>query len=376
MHAKTLDLLVKFLNNRIIELVGFTLFIFSICLLAALITYSPSDPNFLYTPEKGNINNILGINGSIVSDFLLQSIGLISFLFIFNLLIWGLKLIRIKSVNNFLSRIFYTIIYILCGTTFIFIYKNNSFWLIDNGNSGFIGRIMNENFLNLIILDNNYYITSFLFLLTLIFFSLSLDLKIKQGVQFIKMPYLITIRIFQFFFQKKDATTSEENIDLDINQKSKSDIIEKNSQPNLPFRMINDKINLRNKFKLPPINYLEINLSKKKIGDDESIIAKKNSDLLEKILSDFGIEGKIKRISCGPVVTLNEFEPSAGVRVSQIVNLSDDIARYTSSVSTRIATIPGKNTVGIEIPNSKRENVFLSEIIKDSTFSKKNLNYL
>ena len=89
----------------------------------------------------------------------------------------------------------------------------------------------------------------------------------------------------RFFFQKKDATTSDENIDLDVNQKSKSDIIEKNSQPNLPFRMINDKINLRNTFKLPPINYLEINLSKKKIGNDESIIAKKNSDLLEKIMS-------------------------------------------------------------------------------------------
>ena len=84
---------------------------------------------------------------------------------------------------------------------------------------------------------------------------------------------------------------------------------------------------------------------------------------MEKILIDFGVEGKIKRVSYGPVVTLNEFEPASGIKVSKIVNLSDDIARNTSSTSARVATIPGKNTIGIEIPNTKRENVFLNEII-------------
>ena len=108
--------------------------------------------------------------------------------------------------------------------------------------------------------------------------------------------------------------------------------------------------------------------NKKNIDDSE---LKKNSQFLEKILLDFGVEGKIKRISCGPVVTLNEFEPASGIKVSKIVNLADDIARYTSSIATRVATIPGKNTIGIEIPNSKRENVFLSEIINDEKFNKR-----
>ena len=99
----------------------------------------------------------------------------------------------------------------------------------------------------------------------------------------------------------------------------------------------------------------------------------KNSEFLEKILLDFGVEGKIKRISYGPVVTLNEFEPASGIKVSKIVNLTDDIARYTSSISARLATIPGKNTIGIEIPNSKRENVFLNEIIADERFNKKEI---
>ena len=71
---------------------------------------------------------------------------------------------------------------------------------------------------------------------------------------------------------------------------------------------------------------------------------------------DFGVEGKIKKKnSSGPVVTLNEFEPAAGVKVSKIVNLSEDIARNTSSETARISIIPGSSSVGIEIPNLVRE---------------------
>ena len=74
------------------------------------------------------------------------------------------------------------------------------------------------------------------------------------------------------------------------------------------------------------------------------------------------------------MVTLNEFEPAAGVKVSKIINLSDDIARNTSSESARIATIPGRSTIGIELPNSaRRENVYLGEILASSDFFKKDI---
>ena len=72
-------------------------------------------------------------------------------------------------------------------------------------------------------------------------------------------------------------------------------------------------------------------------------------------------------------MTLYEFEPASGIKVSKIVNLADDIARITSSVSARLATIPGKSTIGIEIPNTKRENVFLNEIIDNEKFNKKEI---
>ena len=96
--------------------------------------------------------------------------------------------------------------------------------------------------------------------------------------------------------------------------------------------------------------------------------------LWKKILLDFGIEGRIKQINNGPVVSLYEFEPAPGIKVSKIMNISDDLARNTSSTSARVSIIPGKNTVGIEIPNEGREGVFLREIISNENFQKKKLS--
>ena len=94
---------------------------------------------------------------------------------------------------------------------------------------------------------------------------------------------------------------------------------------------------------------------------------------MEKILLDFGIDGKIKAINNGPVVSLYEFEPAPGVKVAKIINLSEDLARNTSSTSARVSVIPGKNTVGIEIPNETRESVSLREIISYEKFQKKDV---
>ena len=127
----------------------------------------------------------------------------------------------------------------------------------------------------------------------------------------------------------------------------------------------------KNKYKLPDINYLEKNSTKLNLSDINK--NRPNSEFMEKILLDFGIDGKIKAINSGPVVSLYEFEPAPGVKVSKIINLSEDLARNTSSTSTRVSVIPGKNTVGIEIPNEKRENVTLREIISNENFQKKDI---
>ncbi len=95
-----------------------------------------------------------------------------------------------------------------------------------------------------------------------------------------------------------------------------------------------------------------------------------NARMLEAVLGDFGVKGRIVNVRPGPVVTLYEFEPAAGVKSSRVISLSDDVARSMSAVAARIATIPGRNVIGIELPNQKRETVFLRELLSVPEYDK------
>jgi len=373
MYSQILIKINSFVKKRFIEFSGILLIIASIFLLISILSYDQGDPSLTYTPETNLIKNLGGFYGSAIADFILQSIGLVSFFIIINLFNWGFTLIKEKKIDNFITKVFFTFSYIIFGTTYLNISYNYSYWINFHGNGGFVGRIIKEFFYSFTnIIDNQYINLSFL-ILAIVFFILSLNLKIKEIIKILSLPYFIIKKVIVLFERKKKSNTNIDNTNLHIDIKDSSDNILKERQQILPFVTNKETKITGNKFKLPSINFLEKNPDLKNTKNNNNIELNKNSEFLEKILLDFGVEGKIKRISCGPVVTLNEFEPASGIKVSKIVNLTDDIARYTSSISARLATIPGKNTIGIEIPNSKRENVFLNEIIADEQFNKKEI---
>ena len=364
----------NFTKNRLMEILGVVLIFISIFLLASIVSYSPSDPNFIYSPENRQINNIGGFYGSVISDLLLQSLGLISVFLVLNFFYWGIKIFNKKTISNFITKIFFILIYIACGTVFLNILHNNSFWLIDNGNGGFVGQAIRENIYYFSPLIENQYVVYSLILLTIVFFILSLSIKPNEFIKILLSPFIVIKKIFNLFKKNKKKVYAKADFsNAHLQSGNSEENTNKEKQPILPFSKSKQVKNVSDNFKLPLINFLEENydLKNRKSIDDSELT--KNSEFLEKILLDFGVEGKIKRISCGPVVTLYEFEPASGIKVSKIVTLADDIARNTSSVSTRVATIPGKSTIGIEIPNSKRENVFLNEIIADEKFYKKEI---
>ena len=372
MNSQILLKINSFVKKRLIELSGILLILASLFILISIFSYTPNDPSLINDTENAEIKNFGGYYGSVISDFLLQSVGLLVFLIVATLTNWGFVLISNKRIKNIISKIFFILIYIITGTTLINISFNNSFWLIYNGNSGFVGQIIKENIYSLItLIDNNYLIYS-LSLFTVIFFVLSLSYKISDIVKIIYFP-IYAIKKIIFFFKKKEKyqhiVDENNNIEKDYSQNSPTTI----KQPILPFAQNKNTKKVDSNFKLPPLNFLKNNPDKNNNKNVNSVEVNKNSQFLERILLDFGVDGKIKRISCGPVVTLNEFEPASGIKVSKIINLADDIARNTSSISTRVATIPGKNTIGIEIPNLKREDVFLNEIIADEKFYKKDI---
>jgi len=101
---------------------------------------------------------------------------------------------------------------------------------------------------------------------------------------------------------------------------------------------------------------------------DEAL--EENARMLEAVLADFGVKGRIMAVRPGPVVTLYEFEPAAGVKSSRVISLSDDVARSMSAVAARIAVIPGRNVIGIELPNQTRETVYLREMLASGEYDK------
>jgi len=117
-------------------------------------------------------------------------------------------------------------------------------------------------------------------------------------------------------------------------------------------------------YQLPPLDILglpsRISTGETKI-DEEAL--EQNARLLETVLDDFGVKGQIVKVRPGPVVTLYELEPAPGTKSSRVIGLADDIARSMSAVSTRVATVPGRNVIGIELPNARRETVFLRELL-------------
>ena len=366
MNTNFLNSVTNFIKKRTFEFIGLILISTSVALAIAFTTYSPEDPSFIYGDRDFEIKNFFGIYGSSVADFLLQSFGLVSFLILANFLFWGINLIIKKEIKRIILKLFLVVAYLVLGTIFIYITFNNSFWLIDNGNAGFVGKIGYEFLSTWFPYIDNSYSAYGLLLLTLILFIFSSDLNFKKIATG-------TYSIIASLFRRKNNTVPDINFD-ETPVEEKSEIIERPQQSfSFGSEAKSEKIvnPVRSKYKLPVIDYLEKNSSKLSATDLNK--NRPDGEFMEKILLDFGIDGKIKAINSGPVVSLYEFEPAPGVKVSKIINLSEDLARNTSSTSARVSVIPGKNTVGIEIPNETRESVSLREIISYEKFQKKDV---
>ena len=358
---KTANLFIDFAARRLAEISGFLMFFLGLALVLALFTYSPEDPNFIF-PDNTEIKNFFGFKGSFISDLFFQSVGLIAYLISLTFIVTGINLFKSKKFILVIENIFFTVLYCIFGTLFLSHYYSDAFTLYINGNGGFIGSFLNQTYLNQILLINSKLSFYCLIFLILFLFLKSINFNIFKFYElFLKSLSLFKKR------KEKNYTNKSEIISEYIPQDEIKNLI----QEDLPFIKAENKNDSKVKFKLPGLELLKT--PSKKERDGSELNEHNEPEFLEKILLDFGVNGKIKKVSHGPVVTLNEFEPAAGVKVSKIINLSDDIARNTSSESARISIIPGSNTIGIELPNNSRENVYLSEILNNGDFKKRDI---
>lgn len=331
---------------KLIEFFGVCVLFVAMATLVALISYCPEDPSF-NTAIDGFVSNLISSPGSYYSDIMIQFFGRSSYLFSLVLMSFGYQLIEYHVVSYF--RIISGIFSCILSSTFFSLIRWDNF-------TGVIGSL-SYKYLNL-------YGGEF-FALYKTYFCIFI------GILFL-CTFLIAIRfhftaIKECFLYFKNLTLrGEERIQelspaVQIKRKTETKKIDTKKRSRISETTAS-------KFVLPSINLLsEPRSNGEKLSDSD---LKVRSENLTKVLADFGIKGEIVGVSPGPVVTLYELTPAAGIKSSRVIGLASDIARYMSAISARVSVIPGKNALGIELPNVKRQTVYLREILESNAYSR------
>ena len=394
---------VKILSNFL----GFGLIGFSIYILISLISYNAADSAYFYQTNDPNVMNLGGPLGAVVSDILLSTIGLGSYLLLLFISLWSLESLAPKIFNltspKFLFRIIGGLLSLICFTALCEFYiAGQSFPQGSSG--GFIGKFI---FSNLVLIFG--LIGSLLFLIIFLIPSATLGLNISWPLLFTyagklilkisSLARLVLENIFKFLEKLFTAIiqglkTLIENIkDIQKNKQiepSKTKPLVSASKKSPEIKTVpktQSVINLKND---KPED--KVDLSKLEMGEDKEPVTKMPStelldralddgeslskedleslsELLEIKLDEFGIEAEVVSVLPGPVVTRFEIQPAPGTKANKITNIAQDIARSLAVSSVRVVeVIEGKSVVGIEIPNTNRKMVRLKEILASSAF--------
>tara|TARA_A100001011_G_scaffold388453_1_gene468079 strand:+ start:587 stop:2821 length:2235 start_codon:yes stop_codon:yes gene_type:complete len=369
----------SFRNFVINFFVGIILFGFGSIYLTSLYSYSPNDPGFNqlnYNIDDNDIKNILGFFGAYLSSYSLVFVGILSYLFAIFITLEGCKLfLGIASRLIFLRTLCNLLGIIIINTSL----RSADYLSFERGlvSQFVIDLFSNFNldfFQNIFI----YFVVNILFLLFgvyLLLLSFKINITwLKEIISFFRIFKYLKFLFFIFTFLKYIKFKKS-----DPKKSIRSEpTIRKNNYVSLTRKSIikpkdNKQLELDNfSFNLPPKDLL----SKSSLKNNRSKeLDKINTDAalkLEKTLSEYGVEGKIIGFNSGPIVTLFEFVPNAGIKSSKVIGLSDDIARAMSSISARISTQPGKTSLGIEIPNTKRDGVLFGDLIEEDEFKMNN----
>ena len=331
----------------------FLLFI-SILSAAALLTFDINDNSFL-TNTSATSGNLLGDFGSYYASLIFYTFGILGYLIILFFLIYSILVFYHKRPNYiFIRLITFFLSLVLIPQTLIHINFNVTF--ID---SLATWGAFAENLNSLHSLNYINYLTS---IIGLVFYLISQNI-----ISLIKIPKI-----------KFKNLLNNNNEELKVSKIKKDPIINVTKEED--YKIIREATNeydwededLTSNYFSPSLEILDTSntLSEKKT-DKEKI--KSNSELLERVFEDFNIDIQVINVKLGPVVTLFEILPAAGIKINTIINLADDISRSMGVGAVRISQIFGTQYLGVEVPNEKRETVTIKELLSDDNFKKSSL---
>lgn len=396
-------------------------------LAAALFTYSASDPS-LNTASKAVVQNVLGVPGAIVADLFLQIAGVAVTALFFAAVSWGVHLLRGETVEWLWLRTLSSLGAMVLLATALAAVPAPSLWPIEAGLGGSVGHVVMalatfetsipwlENSQRFIVAGTAGVLGLWLMFLASTFgFRATMNAVAKMmGACFAGFgAFGVTV---SRLFERKPAAEGapkkreraerkepvmeraarpepviepeddfaptiedieEDEFDEPVVEKKHEPVVVQRAKPAKPSKK---ELAARQGsllpaasgkgFSLPPLDILALPIVESRAKGPSTEALESNARMLETVLDDFGVKGQIVKVRPGPVVTLYELEPAPGTKTSRVVALADDIARSMSAVAVRIAVVPGRSVIGIELPNAHRETVFFREMLATDEFEK------
>jgi DNA segregation ATPase FtsK/SpoIIIE, S-DNA-T family len=406
------------LARRLRELAGLGLLSLSAVAAAALMTWSVQDPSLSHATSR-SIRNIVGYPGAIGADLLMQILGLGAIMLMLPVAIWGWRMLTHRSFDREALRIACWILCTVIAAGFASCWPHGGAWPLPTGLGGVIGDALVRA--PAVVFGPPG--MAYRLVLSLILFAAMIATLLvaggfgsrakeeeltpiedddapfveEEGRGSVSLGWLVhavmsaKARIWRLLtltyrwlvasspaprplsFERQEPSLSAgragpslapqagDEFDDEIDEDDDDDAPaarapRRKPAPRAPVRRSSDK------FELPSVNVL----TAPRASDRQPLSKAEleaNSRALEGVLGDFGVRGEIVKANPGPVVTLYELEPAPGIKSSRVIGLADDIARSMSALSARVAVVPGRNAIGIELPNPHREKVYLRELL-------------
>lgn len=357
------------------EIKGVAFLLLAILLGISLFSYHVDDPLFwIKSGATGEVRNLFGIAGSHLAGYLLYVIGLSSF--------WLVIIFLSMSIYSFMGRKILTplkgIIAVICliasfsGIMSLLLHEethNRVGEILSGGLIGYYIAIPLKGFMN--------FFGANIFLFAVFIISLMICTNISFGLFFSRLFSfsMIYFRHINEYFNKRAEKKRKRKARAQSLQEApkekrvvrivepKKEPIKKPEQEAFPF------MHMTGAFKMPSLDLLDDPPASEKWMDVQKESLEMNARILEHKLADFGVHGEVVEISPGPVITMYEYKPAPGIKISKVTALADDLTLALRAPSVRIvAPLPGKAAIGIEIANNKREHVYLKEVLSSQDY--------
>ncbi len=359
-------------------------------LFLSLISYHSGDPS-LNRASTAPTANMMGQPGAIIADLMLQLFGVGSLMIVMMTAAWGWRLMIDQRLTRPALRCMTMMVSLITFSVVMFFIPAPSAWLFNSGLGGNLGMLVSLACSHMIPSPVILAVAAVLCAAST-FYGLAIRRdeweSIREKTQrTVKSGMEAGRRLHRQITGNRETLSDLRQTSLQVNPIHRPEIkttVEQNKSSSAkPVRHVNvsgqeatksrqPSFELRHKkgdFELPACSLLTDVPRTKQVNINAEAL-KQNASMLESVLKDFGVNGEIINIHPGPVVTLYELEPSPGTKSSRVIGLADDIARSMSAVSTRISVIPGRNALGIELPNTTRQTVYMREILEHEIFSK------